>query len=117
MAHIVTAPAVQVTAGARAHFIERGGILPQGVDEAVLDRLVDEGLIAEYEAPVDATPPAQTLFTQDDVDAAVADAVAAKDAEFEADKKALADERAEFEAAKAADKKPAAPAKAPAKQG
>ncbi len=117
MTHIVTAPAVQVTAGARAHFIERGGILPQGVDETVLDRLVDEGLIAEHEPPVDDDPPAQTLFTQDDVDAAVADAIAAKESELEADKKALAAERAEFEAAKAADKKPAAPAKAPAKQG
>lgn len=46
-AYEVTAAAVQVVAGARAHFVERGGILPDGVADDVLARLVDEGMIAE----------------------------------------------------------------------
>ena len=37
MAHIVTAAAVQITIGARAHLLERGALIPEGADEAVID--------------------------------------------------------------------------------
>lgn len=46
MTHIVRAPAVQVTVGRQGYFIERGGILPDGVPEDVVERLLDEGMIA-----------------------------------------------------------------------
>ena len=117
MAHIVTAAAVQITIGARAHLLERGALIPEGADEAVIDRLESEGMIAEHEAPVaDETTPAVVL-TQADIDEAVAAAVAEKDAELDAAKQHLAEARAEVEATKAADKKPATPAKAAPSRG
>lgn len=117
MAHIVTAAAVQITIGARAHLLERGALVPEGADEKVLDRLAGEGMIAEYEAPeADETAPAHVL-TPADIDAAVSAAVAEKDTELEAAKKELAAARAELEAAKAAEKKPATPAKTTPSRG
>lgn len=47
MAAIVTAPAVQVIVGGRAHFLEEGAVLPDGVDEQTLKRFRAEGLIAD----------------------------------------------------------------------
>lgn len=47
MAAVVTAPAVQVVVGGRAHFLEEGAVLPEGVDEATLKRFRAEGLIAD----------------------------------------------------------------------
>ncbi|MCW2165071.1 hypothetical protein B0I12_002226 [Microbacterium hydrothermale] len=47
MAVIVTAPAVQVIVGGRAHFLEEGAVLPDGVDEQTLKRFRAEGLIAD----------------------------------------------------------------------
>ncbi len=117
MTHIVTAAAVQITIGARAQLLERGALVPEGADEEVLDRLEGEGMIAEYEAPVaDETAPA-TVLTQADIDAAVSAAVAEKDAELDAAKKELATVQAELEATKAAEKKPATPAKTTTSRG
>lgn len=45
----VASAAVQVVAGARAHFVERGATLPEGVEEDVLERLLAEGLIAQID--------------------------------------------------------------------
>lgn len=53
MAHIVIAPAVQVTAGARTHFIETGSLLPDGVPADVLERLVSEEMIAVVVEEID----------------------------------------------------------------
>lgn len=49
MALIVKAPAVQVIVGSRAHFLEAGAVVPEGVDQAVLDRLVAEGFLGSVE--------------------------------------------------------------------
>ncbi|WP_282946963.1 hypothetical protein [Cellulomonas endometrii] len=43
--HVVTSPAVQVIAGGRAFFLERGAVLPGGVAEDVLEHLLANGLI------------------------------------------------------------------------
>ena len=53
--HVVTSPAVQVIAGGRAFFLERGAALPGGVSESVIEHLLANDLIetvAESE-PVD----------------------------------------------------------------
>lgn len=47
MAGVVIAPAVQVIVGGRAHFLEQGAVLPEGVDEATLTRFRAEGMIAD----------------------------------------------------------------------
>lgn len=124
MAHIVTAAAVQITIGARAQLLERGALVPEGADEEVLDRLEGEGMIAEYEAPVADETASATVLTQADIDAAVSAAVAEKDAELDAAKKeldaakkVLATVQDEFEATKAAEKKPATPAKTTPSRG
>ncbi len=117
MAHIVTAAAVQITIGARAHLLERGALVPEGADEEVLDRLEGEGMIAEYEAPAADEAEPVTVLTQADIDAAVSAAVAEKDAELDAAKKELATVQAELEAAKAAEKKSATPAKTTPSRG
>lgn len=51
MAAVVTAPAVQVTVGGRVLFLEKGAVLPDGVDEDTLARFRDEELIADIAAP------------------------------------------------------------------
>ncbi len=117
MAHIVTAAAVQITIGARAQLLERGALVPEGADEEVLDRLEGEGMIAEYEAPVADEAAPVAIVTQADIDAAVSAAVAEKEAELDAAKKELATVQAELEAAKAAEKKPATPAKTTPSRG
>jgi hypothetical protein len=43
--HVVTSPAVQVIAGGRAFFVERGAALPKGVAEDVLEHLRANDLI------------------------------------------------------------------------
>jgi len=43
--HVVTAPAVQVIAGGRAFFLERGAVLPGGVAEGVIEHLLANDLI------------------------------------------------------------------------
>ena len=117
MAHIVTAAAVQITIGARAHLLERGALVPEGADEKVLDRLESEGMIAEYEAPAADETTSAVVLTQADIDEAVAAAVAEKDAELDEAKQQLADARAEIEAAKVADKKPSTTATTPPARG
>jgi hypothetical protein len=47
MTYVVESAAVQVVAGARAHFIERGAVVPEGVDGDVIARLLSEGMISE----------------------------------------------------------------------
>lgn len=47
MAAVVIAPAVQVIVGGRAHFLEKGAVLPESVDEATLKRFRAEELIAD----------------------------------------------------------------------
>lgn len=61
MAHVVTAAAVQVTAGPRSYFLETGAVLPEGVADDVIERLVDEGMIAEIEpdSPTEPTEPTE----------------------------------------------------------
>lgn len=55
MSHVVTAPAIQVRAGARQFFLETGAAVPDGVDQDTLDRLVDEGMVAEAKAAASTT--------------------------------------------------------------
>ena len=48
-AYVVTARAVQFIVGSRGFLLERGAAVPEGVDEAVLERLVSRNFIAEVE--------------------------------------------------------------------
>lgn len=119
--HIATAAVVKVSIGSPsgnsvAVFVQRGGLVPEGVPEEQLERLVRQGFIEEIEAEEgEATEPES--FSKDDVDAAVKSAVDAKDAELAEARKALEAEKAEIAkeraALDAAAKTP--PAKAPAK--
>ena len=96
MSHVVTAPAIQVRIGARQFFLETGATVPDGIDEDTLDRLVDEGMIAEVDDPV----------ADADADAeAAAKAKADADAEAAAKAKADADAKTKTAAAKAAAQK------------
>lgn len=45
MAVRVVAPAVQVAVGARVYQVDTGGLLPEGVERADLDRLVAKGMV------------------------------------------------------------------------
>ena len=45
MAVRVVAPAVQVAVGARVYQVDMGGLLPEGVERADLDRLVAKGMV------------------------------------------------------------------------
>lgn len=45
MSYQVVAPAIQVVVGARAHFLETGAVLPEGVAEADIKRLKGKGFI------------------------------------------------------------------------
>lgn len=85
MSHVVTAPAIQVRAGARQWFLETGATVPVGIDQDILDRLVDEGMIAEVAEP---TEPAEGSDAE-------AEAKAKADAEAEAEAKAKADAAAQ----------------------
>lgn len=49
-AYRVIVPAVQVAAGSRLHFVERGAVLPGEVDGAVIDRLLVKGMIEKAES-------------------------------------------------------------------
>jgi len=49
MGHRVTAAGVQVKVGGRVHTVFRGDNVPDGVDDADLERLVAKGLIAVVE--------------------------------------------------------------------
>lgn len=107
MAHVVTGAAVQVTAAGRTHFLETGAIIPDGVPEEVLDRLVLEGLIGEFEV-IEYEPVPVTVFSQADVDAAVQAAADANEAELkqarqiiEAEAAVVAQQKAELEQAQA----------------
>lgn len=51
--HVVTSPAVQVTAGGRAYFLERGAVLPEGVAADVIEHLLANDLIEAAERPDD----------------------------------------------------------------
>lgn len=44
-AYVVTARAVQFIVGSRGFLLERGASVPEGVDEATLDRLLSRGYI------------------------------------------------------------------------
>ena len=113
----VAAAAVQVVVGARAHFVERGALLPDGVSEEDIKRLVREGLITKYTDPdpAEQAPPAAT-FSQADFDAAVeAKVLELEQARAEAEKQAEAEKveaakqaAADAEAAKKVAAKPAA---------
>ena len=117
--HVVVAPAVQLVIGSRAHFLETDAVVPEGVAEADIERLVADGLIAEYVAPEPEEVEASVSFSQADVDAAVKAAEDAKDAELAQLKSDLEAARASLEelskktepAAKAGSSKTAAPAK------
>lgn len=63
MATRVIAPAVQVIVGQRAHHVLRGGLLPEGVDEADVERLTRKGMVVAVEdapepEPAEEEPPA-----------------------------------------------------------
>lgn len=63
--HIATAAFVKVSIGSPsgnrvAQLIQRDGLIPQGVDEAQLERLTARGLIAEVEVEVEVAEPADT---------------------------------------------------------
>lgn len=83
MRHVVTAAAVQITAAGRTHFLETGAVIPKGVNDEVLNRLVREGLISELKIAEVAEVPRVQVFTQADVDAAVKAAADANEAELE----------------------------------
>lgn len=51
MAHVVISPAIQVIVGARAHFLEKGARVPDGVDKDTIARLVKEKHISEVKEP------------------------------------------------------------------
>lgn len=84
MAYTVKAPAVQVIVGARAHFLETGAVLPEGVDDSTTERLLAEGLIEAVEAvtpveSVEAVTPVE-VKTEEPAGAEVTTAVAEKPA-------------------------------------
>ncbi|MDF2917716.1 MAG: hypothetical protein K0S70_1933 [Microbacterium sp.] len=95
--HIATATVVKVSIGGPgsnsvAVFVRRGELVPQGVSEEQLERLVKQGFIEEYELPE--VEPEPVAFSQDDVDAAVKAATDAQSA-------ALAQAKADAVAARA----------------
>lgn len=49
MSHVVIAPAIQVVVGSRAHFLETGAVVPEGVPAADLERLEREGFIEQVD--------------------------------------------------------------------
>lgn len=110
--HIATATVVKVSIGSAggnsvAQFVRRGDLIPDGVDEAQLERLVKQGFVTELEAPE--PDPEPTAFSKDDVDAAVKAATDAKDAELAEAKTALAAAQADAAKAIAAAEKTQAP--------
>lgn len=104
MTHIVTAPAIQVIAGVRAHFLEKGAVLPDGVAEETLERLVDEGLIESVADETDTTADADAAAKADADAKAKADAEAKAKADADAKAKADAEAKAKAEAAAKAQK-------------
>jgi hypothetical protein len=48
-AYVVAVPAIQVTVGARMWFLEHGTVVPEGVDDETITRLVDGGFITEVQ--------------------------------------------------------------------
>ncbi|MEN0021994.1 MAG: hypothetical protein AAGC61_01845 [Microbacterium sp.] len=84
--HIVTAPAVQVLAGARSHFLETGAILPDGVAEDTVKRLVKEKLIAVVEDEGNTDADAKAKADADAKAKADADAKAKAEADAKAQK-------------------------------
>lgn len=110
--HIATAAVVKVSIGSPsgnsvAAFVRRGELVPAGVDEPQIERLVKQGFIAEFEAPE--AEPEPEVFSQADVDAAVK---AATDAQSDELAKAKT-EAAEAKAALAKAQTPKTAAKAP----
>lgn len=102
--HIATAAVVKVSIGSPsgnsvAQFVRRGDIVPEGVDEAQLERLEKQGFIAVLDEPE--PDPEPTAFSQADVDAAVKAATEAKDTELAQAKKDADAARADAEKAKA----------------
>jgi hypothetical protein len=115
--HIATAAVVKVSIGSRsgnsvAQFVRRGDLLPEGLDEAQIERLLKQGFIAEHEEPE--PEPEPEVFSQADVDAAVKAATDAQAAELAQAKKDADAAKAEAEKAKAELAK-AQQSKAPAK--
>jgi len=49
MGHRVTAAAVQVAVGRRVHMLDKGDVLPLGVESATVERLVARGFIEYFE--------------------------------------------------------------------
>jgi len=105
----VTAPVVKVAVGPAdgnriARFIDRGGIIPDGVDQGLLDQLVKLGRIEQVkeEAPND---------TAEEDAARAAAAHAAADAKADEDAKAAAKAKADADAKAAAEAKAASSAK------
>lgn len=56
----VIAAAVQVQVGARVHMVYKGALLPEGVDEETVDRLVAKGLVAKVKGGNPAETPQAT---------------------------------------------------------
>lgn len=99
MSHIATAAVVKVSIGSPsgnsvAQFVRRGDLVPAGVDDAQIERLVKRGFIEEFEAPE--AEPEPTVFSQADVDAAVKAATDAQAAELATAKKDLEAARTEL---------------------
>ncbi|WP_396645438.1 hypothetical protein [Microbacterium sp.] len=117
--HIVTAAVVKVSIGSPsgnsvAQFVRRDDLVPAGVDEEQLERLVRQGFIAEYEGPE--PDPEPTAFSKDDVDAAVKAATEAQSSELAQAKADAEAAKADAEKARAELAKAQQAAKAPAKQ-
>lgn len=85
-----------------ARFIKRGGIIPEGVEQASLDLLEERGLIEKVPAAETDTSEADAKAAADA--AAKAEAAAKAKAEAEAKAKADADAKAKAAAAKSTDK-------------
>lgn len=108
MTYTVKATVVKVAVGPVdgnrvARFIERGGIIPDGVDQGLLDKLVDLGRIEKV-----TEEPAEDLAAEEAARAAEAKAAADAKAQADADAKAVAAAKAKSDA----DAKAAADAKA-----
>lgn len=102
--HIATAAVVKVSIGSPsgnsvAQFVRRGDLLPEGLDEAQLERLVKQGFVTEFEEPDVEDEPASISQADVDAAAAVVEAEARKVAD---EKKALDAEREAFAAEKTA---------------
>lgn len=103
MTYKVKATVVKVAVGPAdgnrvARFIERGGIIPEGVDQGLLDKLVGLGRIEKV-----TEEPAEDLAAEEAARAAEAKAVADAKAKADADAKAAAAAKAKADAdAKAA---------------